>query len=212
MTRRLWGFLLCLLVAPIAPLAHGQTAPVPPVHRQTPPPPAELAAKDNLFSVSMVAGVGSPLGFGGLELGVDLSPRLQMAMGAGWGEGGFNAALTTRLRFWGAGGFFTFAGAGVSYGYEATESIMNDEHPDEERFAVKHAFYANGELGFGWRMASGAQLMGVLGFATLINMSEATCVENCTVTSAGGTTLPTAETTTLWRVTPYLAVHIGMTF
>jgi hypothetical protein len=163
------------------------------------------------FSLSCIVGAGTPVGYSGIELGLDLTSKLQVALGAGMAEGGPHGALISRIRFWTKGSFFTFLGAGVSYG-KAIEGPMNDEHADEERFAVKHGFYINGELGVGWRMDSGAQIMVVTGFAGLINMDDAICVENCNVISAGGSQLPTSENSNLWRVMPYVALHIGIAF
>jgi len=171
--------------------------------RPAPPPDAR-------FFVGTLAGIGTPVGYTGLELGVELTRQWQIALGTGRAEGGFHHSLTTRFRFWSPGAYFAYVGAGGSVG-RAVENPAVD-HPDGERFEVPRGVYANVELGVGWRTPDGFQLTWVLGVATLLNDTDAACFENCTVTSAGGTALPTPEKPHMIPSLPYLGFSLGFTF
>ncbi|PKN22645.1 MAG: hypothetical protein CVU65_14910, partial [Deltaproteobacteria bacterium HGW-Deltaproteobacteria-22] len=154
--------------------------------------------------------VGTPVGYVGVELGVDLTRQWQVALGTGRGEGGFHASLMGRFRFWSPGAYFAFVGAGGSVGRAVEHPAV--DHLDGERFAVPRGVFANLELGFGWRTAEGVQFAWVLGVATLLNEADAACFERCTVTSAGGTQLPSQEKPHMIPSLPYLGFSVGFTF
>ncbi|MBU1511646.1 hypothetical protein KKD52_14930 [Myxococcota bacterium] len=59
---------------------------------------------------------------------------------------------------------------------------------------------------------SPVQFAWVLGVATLLNEADAACFERCTVTSAGGTQLPSQEKPHMIPSLPYLGFSVGFTF
>ncbi|MBU1534793.1 hypothetical protein KKF84_05705 [Myxococcota bacterium] len=187
---------------------------IPAAGAKAPPPPMEIARTtsqwENKFSVMFAAGLGTPMGFGGLEVGYDLQKNMGVAFGIGRGLGGFQYSGMYRYRFILGEDFYTYLGVGASYGVAA--EVLPDHYDDNERFAVEHGFFINAEAGLGWRTLYGFQLRLFLGLTTLLNPGSVECVSNCSHTSAGGTVVYTREEGDMYRVLPYIGLHMGYSF
>ncbi len=192
---------------------HGVSPEIPVPPNTVIAPPADIAQLsapfDTPFSVGFVVGIGTPVGFAGIEFGYHLNEHLETVVGAGWGSGGMQWSAMGRWHVRGPGSFFGYLGAGGSMG-----EILDypDQHPDQERFTITRAWFVNTELGFGWRTKEGLILRWVLGMATLLNPEDATCIDNCMLTSAGGTQVPTPEKADFYRTTPYIGLVLGFAF
>ncbi len=189
----------------------GETPPAP----SLPPAPPEIGrllaspAGAHRIVAGMTGGIGSPLGFGGIEIGYDLTKQIQVAAGIGMGWGGVQGAVTGRWRWWARNEFFGFVGTGFSAGEVRDDP---ESHPGGEMFAIRPGWYWNLEMGFGWRLASGVVLAWTAGMGTLLNQQDAQCIENCMQTSWGGSVAYTPEKANFLDATPYGSLFLGYAF
>jgi hypothetical protein len=181
----------------------------------TPTTPTEVAninnQWDNKHNLMGLLGISTPGGLIGVEYGYDVKRNLQVSIGIGNGRGGGQLAGMVRWRYVSKKTFFSHIGLGVSGG-ETAEDMYPPYRPDGEVFSVKRGIFTNAEVGAGWRYMSGLQLTWILGVSYLTNSSSSECIENCYLTSAGGSTFYTREEADMNKVYIYLGLMVGYTF
>jgi len=137
--------------------------------------PAALDPWHRVLSLDAQAGVGTPLGFGGVAVDATPSPYFTIGVGVGGSKSGAQGALMGRLRILSESGTGIAFGGGVSFGaYDASPLF---EWDTSTRWHWSQAVWANIEMSVEHRWPSGFELRGFWGTALLTNKTASSCSE-----------------------------------
>lgn len=143
-------------------------------------------------------GLGTPLGWGGVEIEQTVASFLALSGGVGMGFSGPQVAVMPRLRFGGRDGALTF-GAGASYGrFVWTDGCLLHCTPAR---AEGVALWDNLEVGIEIRRSSGFSFRAFIGHGNVVGRSLV-----CTVAGNFGCDLDAASKLF------YLGVAVGWAF
>jgi hypothetical protein len=165
------------------------------------------------FSLDAMAGLGTPVGFGGVVVGVTPVPWFTIEVGGGASGSGPQGALMLRARQPEGEVRVGFA-AGASVGpYQSTKTIDLFD-TSLNRFTWDVAVWLNAELSIEKRWATGLEVRGFLGAGAVMN-SPNSCVHHDAEAGTGedhpcdsGTSADGLFTT----VVPYIGVAVGYAF
>jgi hypothetical protein len=148
-------------------------------------PPARASEADGTarwahsIAVDGVVGLGTPVGFGGVDVEYTPVPWLTLSAGLGANAEGAQEALGARLRGIPRPGVAMAFGVGASTGpYATVEPLIAFFDDPQQHYRWTRAYWLNVDFSIERRWDNGLEMRWFLGLASLLNSSATSCISH----------------------------------